>query len=120
MATWEYGIARNSAIRNAAAPMMGGMMIPPVEADASMAAATWGRNPVFVIMGMVIHPSTMTLATALPLMLPDIPLATTETLAGPPRNRPMTHSASSVKNWAPPTAKSVLPRRTKAKTMVAG
>ena len=38
-ATSAYGIARYSAIRNAAAPMTGGMIWPPLDDTASMAAA---------------------------------------------------------------------------------
>ncbi len=36
-----YGIERNSTIRNAAAPMIGGVICPPVEAAASTPAAKW-------------------------------------------------------------------------------
>ena len=35
----RYGMFRNSAMMNAAAPMMGGVICPPVEAVASTAAA---------------------------------------------------------------------------------
>ena len=65
------GTARNSAITNAAAPITGGMIWPPVEATASTAAANGGRKPVRFISGMVIGPSTMTLATALPETVPN-------------------------------------------------
>ncbi len=56
---------------NAAAPITGGMIWPPVEATASTAAANGGRNPVRFISGMVIGPSTITLATALPDTVPN-------------------------------------------------
>ena len=39
MTTSVYGTDRNSAIRNAAAPITGGINWPPVEATASMAPA---------------------------------------------------------------------------------
>ena len=48
--------------------MIGGMIWPPVEAVASTPAANGGLKPVRFISGMVIGPSTMTLATAMPLI----------------------------------------------------
>ena len=41
-ATCAYGMPMYSAIRNAAAPMIGGMIWPPVEAAASTAPANSG------------------------------------------------------------------------------
>ena len=41
-ATVVYGTLRNSAIRNAAAPMIGGISCPPVDAAASTAPANSG------------------------------------------------------------------------------
>ena len=64
--------------------MTGGMICPPVEATASTAAANGGRKPVRFISGMVIGPSTMTLATALPETVPNRLELTTATLPGPP------------------------------------
>ena len=64
--------------------MIGGINCPPVEATASTAAANGGRNPVRFISGMVIGPSTMTLATALPETVPNRLELTTATLPGPP------------------------------------
>ena len=46
------------------------------------------------IIGMVMAPSTATLATALPETVPNRAEETTETLADPPRYRPMTIKAS--------------------------
>ena len=51
--------------------MIGGMICPPVEATASTAPANSGRKPVRFISGMLICPVTMTLATALPEMVPN-------------------------------------------------
>ena len=68
----------------AAAPMIGGMICPPVEATASTAPANSGRKPVRFISGMLICPVTMTLATALPEMVPNRLDETTATLPGPP------------------------------------
>ena len=64
--------------------MTGGMICPPVEATASTAAANGGRKPVRFISGMVIGPSTITLATALPETVPNRLELTTDTLPGPP------------------------------------
>src|SRR5947199_9126681 len=83
-ATCAYGTARNSAITNAAAPMTGGMICPPVDATASTAAANGGRKPVRFISGIVIGPSTITLATALPDTVPNSAEDTIATLPGPP------------------------------------
>ena len=51
--------------------MIGGISWPPVEATASTAAANGGRKPVRFISGMVIGPSTITFATALPETVPN-------------------------------------------------
>ena len=73
---------------NAAADMIGGMIWPPVEATASTAPAKRAGYPVDFISGMVMEPVATTLATALPETVPISALATTATLAGPPRNLP--------------------------------
>lgn len=77
--------------------MSGGMIWPPVDAEASTAAAYSSSKPHFFIMGMVKVPVPITLAMALPLMEPKRPLATTAILAGPPRNFPKALEASLVK-----------------------
>ena len=82
--------------------MMGGMIWPPVDATASMAAAASGLNPVRFIMGMVSQPSTMTLATADPEMVPNRLDDTTATLPGPPREPPAMALAKCMKNWPAP------------------
>ena len=81
----------------AVAPMMGGMICPPVEAAASTAPAYSGAKPFFFIRGMVKVPVPITFATGLPLMEPKKPLATTATLAGPPRYLPKALVARSVR-----------------------
>jgi hypothetical protein len=60
--TWWYGMPRNSASRTDAAPITGGMICPPVEATASIAAAASGLKPVRFIIGIVSQPSTITFA----------------------------------------------------------
>ena len=50
------GTPRYCIIRNAADPMIGGMIMPPVEATDSTAPANSGENPTFFIIGMVNTP----------------------------------------------------------------
>ncbi|MNC91937.1 hypothetical protein D3C83_82830 [compost metagenome] len=79
-----------SARMKAAAPITGGASWPPVEAVASMALANAALNPVRFISGMVMMPSTSTLATALPETVPKSPDETIDALAAPPQARPVT------------------------------
>ena len=71
--------------RNAAVPMMGGVMEPPEDAVASTAPATLALNPDFFMAGMVMGPVVNTLDTAEPLIMPMAAELATETLAEPPR-----------------------------------
>src|SRR5699024_11067958 len=82
--TLLYGIFKYSAIINAAAPIIGGVIIPPVEATASTAPACLGLKPTFFIKGIVKVPVVATLATGDPDNIPINPLETTAVLAGPP------------------------------------
>ncbi len=86
----------------AAAPITGGMICPPVEATASTAAANGGRKPVRFISGIVIGPSTITLATALPETVPNRLDETTATLPGPPAEWPVIDMAKSMKSCPVP------------------
>ena len=69
---------------NAAAPIMGGMIWPPVEVAASTAPANSFENPSRFIMGMVKTPSVTVLATEKPEIVPSRAEETTETFAEPP------------------------------------
>ena len=109
---------RKSAIRKAAAPITGGMSWPPFEATASMAPATCGLKPVRFIIGMVMMPVDVTLATTLPEIDPKKPEASTAIFAAPPRCRPVSDFARSVKNSPPPVTNSNCPISMKAMTMV--
>jgi hypothetical protein len=80
-----YGIPRNTAMRNAVAPITGGVIAPWEAALASTAAATCGVNPVRFMAGIVIVPVLSTLLTPLPLSMPYSPLAQIATFAEPPR-----------------------------------
>ena len=77
-----------SVMMNAAAPMTGGMICPPVDAAASTAPANSGRYPVFFMSGMVMEPVETVFATELPLTVPCRALATTAAFAGPPTEPP--------------------------------
>src|SRR2546425_9619305 len=67
----------------AAIPMTGGVIWPPVEAQASIAAARWGRNPARFISGIVTVPTVMTFETMLPEIDPNKDEPTMAILAGP-------------------------------------
>src|SRR3972149_1517300 len=67
-------------------------------------------------MGMVIDPSTMTLATGLPEIMPKSALPKTAIFAAPPRNLPITIIERSVKNWPPPGAYNKADRRSAGRT----
>ena len=113
-----YGISRNSAIRKAAAPMIGGINWPPVEATASMAPACTPVYPPRRINGMVMTPVVTTLETTLPEIEPKNPDAVTAIFACPPRKRPTRTIEISVKNAEPPDLIKIWPKKTKETTMV--
>ncbi len=96
---------------NAAAPMMGGMIIPPVEAAASTAPANFGFNPMDFIKGMVNVPVVATLATADPLNDPVNALDNTATWAGPPRLLPAMARARSLNSCVAPLTDRNAPNR---------
>ena len=97
-----YGIPTNSAIRNAAAPIIGGIICPPVDAAASTAPAKFFSYPNFFIMGMVNAPLPTTFATELPEIVPSSALESTATFAGPPDAQPAIAFAISMKNFPSP------------------
>ena len=70
---------------NAVAPMMGGIIVPPVDAQASMAPAVFARTPMRFIAGMVSEPVVSTLVIGPPDIEPNNPEEKIATLAGPPR-----------------------------------
>ena len=67
-----------------------------------MAPATRGRKPIRFIMGMVKAPVATVLATEEPEMEPNRAEVTVAILAGPPRHRPVSEVASSMKNAPAP------------------
>jgi hypothetical protein len=68
--TSKKGIPSTSAIRNAAEPMIGGNIWPPVLAIDSIAAAYRDSIPSDFISGIVNDPVVATLAAELPMMEP--------------------------------------------------
>ena len=68
------------------------------------------------ISGMVIGPSTMTLATALPEIVPNRLELTTATLPGPPAVWPVIDSAKSMNSWPVPLFSMKAPNSTNSIT----
>ena len=74
---------------NAAEPMIGGMICPPVEPTASKAAAHLAGKPDFFIIGIVNTPVPITFAMALPEIMPNSASETSDIFAEPPVKRPV-------------------------------
>ena len=83
--TSRYEIPTYSIIKNAAAPIIGGINCPLVEAATSTAPAFSALKPTRFIKGMVNVPVITTFAMEEPEIMPFIPEETTAALAGPPR-----------------------------------
>ena len=96
--------------------MIGGMICPPVDAVASTPAAKWAGKPVRFISGIEIGPSTMTLATALPEIVPNRLELTTATLPGPPAVWPVRAIEKSMNSCPVPVRSIALPNNTKIST----
>ena len=109
-AIWAYGIPVISDIRNAAAPIMGGIICPPVEAAASTAAANSLLYPMLFITGIVTLPLPTVLATELPEYIPSSADDITATFAGPPDAYPAMEFARSTKNEPIPVFSRNAPR----------
>ncbi|MPN34158.1 hypothetical protein SDC9_181651 [bioreactor metagenome] len=103
----------------AAAPIIGGIICPPVEAEASTPPANSGLYPTLFINGMVNVPVPATFAKELPEIVPINPLARTAAFAGPPLKRPVREKAKSIKACAPPVSVRNAPRRINRNTKVA-
>src|SRR5699024_3853116 len=110
-----YETPKYSIIINAAAPMIGGMICPPVEADASVPAANSGLKPAFFIIGIVNDPEATVLPTELPDTIPCSALAATAAFAVPPVNLPVKANARSLKNWPILVCTSTTPKNRKRK-----
>ena len=106
----------NSAMMKAAAPMIGGMSWPLVEAATSMAPAFVAGMPIRRITGMVKVPVVTTLAMDEPEIIPVMPDARIAALAGPPLKRPTMAKESARKYWPAPALSSSAPKSTKRNT----
>ena len=82
--------------------MIGGIITPPVEAQASIAPAVFDRIPMRFIAGMVSDPVVRTLVTGPPDMEPKRPEEKIATFAGPPRTWPSRAKAKLMKNCPAP------------------
>ena len=69
----------------AAMPITGGVIWPPVEAQASIAAARCGLNPARFMSGIVTVPTVITFDTMFPEIEPNSDEPTIAIFAGPPR-----------------------------------
>ena len=74
-----------SAMMNAAAPIIGGISCPLVEAATSMAPALMAGMPILRMTGIVKVPVVTTLAMDEPEIVPVMAEARMEAFAGPPR-----------------------------------
>jgi hypothetical protein len=102
-------------MRNAPAPITGGMMAPPADATASTAPANSGRYPVRFMSGIVYVPVPVTFATALPDNVPKSELDTTAASAGPPVTPRVRAVASEIIVSPAPELSRNAPNRTKMK-----
>ena len=98
--TSKYVIPSISAMINAAAPIIGGIIWPFTDAATSIAPALTAGNPVFFMIGIVNVPVVTTLAIEDPEIIPVNPEAIIEALAGPPLNFPTSAIAKSKKDAA--------------------
>ena len=103
----------NSAMMNAAAPMIGGMIWPFVDAATSMAPALTAGMPMRRMTGMVKVPVVTTLAMDEPEIMPVMPEARIAPLAGPPLYRPTMAKESARKYRPAPALSSSAPNSTK-------
>ena len=104
---------------NAVEPITGGNSTPPVEAHASMPPAADALKPDRFIAGIVNCPVVNTFVTTLPLIDPIRPLERIATFAGPPRTRPKSENARSMKNCPPPVHFKATPNTRKPMTRFA-
>ena len=100
----------------AAAPMIGGINWPLVEAATSMAPALTADMPILRITGRLKTPVVTTLAMEEPEIAPVMPDARIAALAGPPRYLPTSAKDKSRKYLPAPALSSKAPNSTNRKT----
>ena len=101
--TSKYEMPMNSAMMKAAAPMMGGITWPFVEAATSIAPALTAGMPILRMTGMVNVPVVTTFAIDEPEIMPVMPEARIAALAGPPLNLP-TRAKERARKYCPAPA----------------
>ncbi len=111
MSTFKYEMPRYSAMRNAAAPSVGGERIAPMPDAASIAPAVSGANPTRRSTGHATDPSVTVVATPLPETVPSRnPASVTERPADLAGLRPRDNDiAKSRKNVPAPDRSSTAP-----------
>jgi len=96
--------------------MTGGMICPPVEAEASTAPAKAGLKPDFLITGMVIVPVETTFDMAAPDSVPNKAELATAAWAAPPVNPPVSLLAIFIRSSPAPEAISTEPKTMNIRT----
>src|SRR4029077_8022010 len=109
--TLRYEMCRNSAMMNAAAPSVGGLMMAPMPAAEGQAPAVSASYPERLRSGHPTDPSVTVVATPLPDTVPSRPPAIVIARPGPapPPERPTAASDHSRKNLPAPDASSTAP-----------
>src|SRR3989304_10640713 len=97
--TWRYERRRNSAMRKAAAPSVGGESSAPIPAALRMAPPVSALYPAFFKSGHATDPSITVVATPLPDTVPSRKPASVTVRPGPApdRERPMAAIAQVMK-----------------------
>src|SRR5699024_5625280 len=109
----------NSIIRNAAAPIIGGIICPPVDAAAATAPAKFFLYPSRFIIGIVYEPVVTGFATELADIVPFKAREQIAALAGPPVLLPAIPIAKPLKYVPTPVRTRNAPNRRHSKIYVA-
>jgi hypothetical protein len=111
ISTWRYEISRNSAIRKAAAPSVGGDSSAPMPAADSTAPLVSAPYPARRSIGQATEPSVTVVATPLPETVPRRKPATVTLRPGaaPDRERPIAANDQSMKKRPAPECSRTAP-----------
>src|SRR5215204_3143082 len=107
--TWRYEICRNSAMRNAAAPSVGGDSKAPMPAADSIAPAVSAEYLARRRIGHATDPSITVVATPLPETVPSRKPATVTDRPGAAAERPLAARAQLMKKVPAPLDSSTAP-----------
>ena len=110
--TCRYVICRNSAIRKAAAPIVGGAMMAPIPLAERMPPPISGVNPARRSIGQATAPSVTVVATPLPETVPSKKpdIVTVRPGPAPLEERPSADIVQVMKNWPAPECWSMAPK----------